>query len=119
MLPQWSHPLGELVAAPHVVDENVESTGFGSDPVHERADLYRLGVIGLNRNAFPAARGDQLGGLLDRLGPTRSRGFAAYAPAAAVDRGTGLAQRDGDAAAGAARRAGDEGDLLGEGTVAR
>lgn len=63
----------------------------------------------------PAARGGhELGGLLDGLRPVVLRPVTFPAPPGAPDRGTGLPQRDGDAAAGTAGGAGDERHAAGE-----
>ena len=59
----------------------------------------------------PPAAVDELGGLLDRLGPVDLGAPLARAAAGGVDRRARLAERDGDAAPGAARRARDQRDL--------
>ena len=58
-----------------------------------------------------AGRGDELGGLLDRLRAVVLRALRAGRAARRVDRRAGLAQRDRDAAPGPARGARDERDL--------
>ena len=57
-LPERCPPLGEVVAAPDVVDQDVEPPGLLLDAGEELLDLIGLQVIGLDRNA-PAARGGQ------------------------------------------------------------
>ena len=68
-------------------------------------------MIDLHGDALAAGRRHQLRRFLDRLGPAVFGLLAARRPAGHVDGGAGGAQFDGDAAARAARRAGDQRDL--------
>ena len=110
VLPHRRVPLEQLLAAPDVVDEHVEAALLGVDALDERLDLVGLEVVGRDGDAVAAGGRDELGGLLDRLRAVVLRAGGARAAAGAVDGGAGLAERDGDAAAGAAGRAGDERD---------
>ena len=74
------------------------------------ADLLGVEVVDGDRDALAAGRGDELGGLLDRLRAVDLGAPLARAAAGAVDGRAGLAERDGDAAARAAGGAGDERD---------
>ena len=82
----------------------------GVDALDERAHLLGLEVVDPDGDPAPARRVDERGGLLDRLGTVVLRARRGGAAAGAVDGGAGLAERDGDAAAGAAGRARDERD---------
>jgi hypothetical protein len=114
VLPDRRVPLEQALAAPDVVDQHVEAAALGVDALHERPDLRRLEVVGGDRDPLAAGRADELGGLVDRLRPVVLRAPPAGAAAAAVDRGAGLAECDGDAAPGAAGGAGHEGHLAGQ-----
>ena len=59
----------------------------------------------------PAGGVDQLGRLLDGLGPVHLRALGAGRAAGAVDGGAGGAELDGDAAPGGPGGAGDQRDL--------
>ena len=106
-LPQLLAPLDEIVAAPDVVDEDVEL----ADLLEERGDLCGIGVIDAFRDSASAARGDDVGGLVDRLGTILHTRISRDAAAGAIDRGAGFAEGGGDAAAGAAGSARDESDF--------
>ena len=71
-------------------------------------------VIDAHGDGRAAGGLDHRRGLVDRLGPPIRRRLAFDAAAGAVDRRAGFAERPCDAAAGAARRAGDEGDASGQ-----
>jgi hypothetical protein len=80
-----------------VVDANL----FGETP-----HLRRLEVVILDGDTGSAEAGDQLGGLLDRLGPlvVRGRGTGHAASAGADDGRTGLPERGGDPTASSSCR---------------
>ena len=75
-----------------------------------------LEVVGRDGDPRAAGRVDELGGLLDRLGPVVLRALLARAAAGAVDGRARLAERDGDPAPGAAGRARHERHLPGQRT---
>ncbi len=106
--PELGAPIDHRVAAPDVVDQDVQPAPLGLDAGHQGDDFVLLGVIGADRDAHAAVFVDQRRGLLDRLGPTHGRGLARAGPAGAVDHGPRRAEHAGDAPARAARGAGDE-----------
>ena len=116
VLPHRRVPLGQLLAAPDVVDQHVQAALLGVDALHERLDLGRIEVVDRDGDPLAAGGADELGGLLDRLRPVVLRPPLAGAAAGAVDGRAGLAQRDRGAAAGAARRARHERHLAGQRT---
>jgi hypothetical protein len=64
----------ELVAAPRVVDEQVEAAVLVADPLEQRLDLRVVRVVAANRDARTAAGGQLLSGVVDRAGsPERGR----------------------------------------------
>ena len=100
--------------APDVVDEHIDTAVLVTDTIGQRRDLRRFEMVDGDRDALAAESGHKLGCLLDRLAPVivGSRwSIGARAAAAGADhRRAGLAERGGDAAAGAARRACHDGD---------
>jgi hypothetical protein len=115
VLPDRRVPLEQLLAAPDVVDQHVEPAVVAVDPPDQVRDLLGLEMVGLHRDPRAAGGRDELGGLLDRLRAVVLRPLLARRAAGAVDGRPRLPQRDGRPAAGAARRAGDERHLAGEG----
>ena len=83
-----------------------------ADPVGEAPHLVGIEVVDRDRDAGAAEAGDELGGLLDRLGPVvvGPQRCVSGAAAGADDRCARFAQGGGDAAAGAAGRSGDHGN---------
>jgi hypothetical protein len=67
-LPERRAPLGQRIAAPHVVDQHVEAPFVALDAGHERLDLDRVGVVDAHGDAAAAQVAHELGGLLDRFG---------------------------------------------------
>ena len=114
VLPHRRVPLEQVLGAPDVVHEHVEAAVLGVDPLDQAADLPGLQVVDRDGDSLAARRGHELGGLLDRLGPVDLGAAPARAAAGRVDRRPRLAERDGDAAAGAPRRPGDQRDLAGQ-----
>jgi hypothetical protein len=114
VLPERRAPLEEVLGAPDVVDEHVEAAVVGVDALDEPRHLVGVQVVDRDGDALAAGRGDQLGGLLDRLRAVDLGAPLARAAARRVDGRARLAQRHRDAAAGAPRRAGDERDLARE-----
>ncbi len=124
-LPDRPVPVGRAtlqpLAAPDVVDEDVEAAVVAVDPVAQPAHLIGVEVVDGDRDAGATRRVDELGGLLDRLGPPdvvgRQRASTAR-PTGADDRRTRLTERDRDAAAGPAGGAGHDRHPPGEGSFA-
>jgi hypothetical protein len=111
VLPDGRVPLEELLSAPDVVHEHIETLAFGINPLDERFHLARLQMV--DRHCDPIAAGvrHELGGFLDRLRPVVLRTSLGGAAARAVDRRACLSERDRRAPSGSAGRAGDERDL--------
>lgn len=110
VLPDGAVPVEEHLAAPDVVDQDVEAALFAGHAVDERGDLGGVEVVGGYGDAVAARLGDEVGGVLDGLGAVVLRAPGAGAAAGDVDGGAGRAQFDGDAASGAAGRSGDQRD---------
>ena len=110
VLPHRRVPLEQVLGAPDVVDEHVEAVVVGVDPLDQAADLLGLEVVDRHRDALAARRRHHLGRLLDRLRPVDLGPALAGAAAGRVDGGARLPEGDRDAAAAAARRAGDQRD---------
>ena len=116
-LPEGRSPLGQRVAAPDVVDQDIEPTRVRADAGKELLDLRLDRVVGADGNAPATLRRDQLGRLLQRLRPSRGGGPAPHAATGAVYGGTRSAQHAGDTPAGTARRTGNDGHLISKRTV--
>ena len=111
--PEGLAPLDELLAAPDVVDEDVEAPALlGGDSLRERGDLRRVGVVDGDGDAASARGRDQLGRVLDGLGAVHGGARGAGGAAGDVDGGARVAELDGDATAGAARAARDQSYVL-------
>src|SRR5581483_8082041 len=109
--PERLVPLHVAIAAEDVVDEDVEPGVLPLDPRDELADRRRILVVDHERRAVAARGGQQLPGLLDRLGPADLRRPGSPATAAGgVDEEPCARELDGDRATGAAGGAGDERD---------
>jgi hypothetical protein len=106
-LPELLSPLDEIVAAPDVVDEDVEL----ADPLEQARHLGRNGVVDAHGDALAAARGDDAGSLLNGLRTTLHAWASGHAAAGAVDRRTRFTECGGDPASRSPRRTGDDGDL--------
>src|SRR5271165_4927731 len=107
--PESFAKLRQRIAAPNVIDENVEPLVPPLDYADEFFHFRGNSVIHADGDAMPACRSDHLGGLFNRFRPARSWGslcttLSRTAPGA-IDRRASLAQRDGDAASGATRGA--------------
>ena len=112
VLPERLGPVGQVVTAPDVVDQQVEPPVLlGAHLLDESLDIGGDRVIGPDRDAAPARRGHPLGRLFDRLGPIDLGPDLPRAPAAAVDRRSRCAELDRDGAAGATGGTGDDRDL--------
>src|SRR5690606_33117234 len=111
VLPQLRVPVDHHLAAPDVIDEDVEPPVLAVDALDQRADLLAFEVIDLDRDPGTARGVDELRGLLDRLWPVVLTAALPRRASRRVDRRAGLAQRDRDAAPTAARRSRDERDL--------
>ena len=109
-LPEWLAEFGERVAAPHVIDQNVESLVAAFDSGDELFHIGWFRVIHAYRNAAPACCGDEFGGFFDGFRAPGSGAACAGTAPGAVNGGTGFAKRDGNPASGAARGSGNQRD---------
>jgi len=110
-VPEGLAEFGEGVAAPDVVDEDVEAMVAAFDERDELFHLRGIGVIDANGNAAAAGRGDEFGGFFDGFGTAWIDAAFAGAAAGAINSGAGFAEGDGDAASSAAGGSGDQGDF--------
>src|SRR5260370_33941298 len=62
----------ERVAAPHVIDQNVQSLVPPLDPSDQLFHIRGLSVIDSNRNAAPARSRNQFSSFFDSFRPARS-----------------------------------------------
>ena len=117
--PERLTPFGESVAAPDVVDENVQAFVLAFYTGGEPLNLGRTFVIHFYGDTVPSGGRDQFGGLFNGFAQTGcgqellgtfSRTFS-RTTAGAVDCGPGLAESDGNAAASAACGSGHQSDL--------
>jgi hypothetical protein len=103
--------LDQLLAAPHVVHEQVQPAALLVDPPDQRLHLIRLEMVDDCSDAFAAGGRHELGGLLDRLRAVVLRPPPRGRASGAVNGRAHLSERDGRPAAGAARGPRDEGHL--------
>ena len=111
VLPDRAVPFEEVLAAPDVVDEDVEAALLVRDAVDEGADLCGVEVVGGYGDALAAGLGDEVGGVLDGLGAVVLGAPGTGGAAGDVDRGAGRAEFHRDPPARATRRPGDQRDL--------
>src|SRR5690606_34472867 len=111
MVPDRLVPFEQRLAAPDVVDQNVEAALFGADARDEGAYFIGHEVIGRDGDALAAERGHEFGALFDRLRALVFGGSLPRRPSGDIDGGAGRAEFRRDAAPGAARRPRDQGDL--------
>lgn len=111
-LPERLGKFREGIAAPDIVDENVQAFVALFDGSDKFFYLGRLGVIDAQGNAEATRGGDEFRGFLDGLWTAGSGAMAPGASSRTVDRGAGFTECDGDTATSAARGAGDNGDTL-------
>jgi hypothetical protein len=111
VLPHRLVPFEQVLAAPDVVDEDIEPPAFGLDARDECRDLGGNEVIRAHRDAFAARGRDELRRLLNRLRPVDLGFLRTRAAPGHVNRGAGGTQFHCDAASRAARAAGDERDF--------
>jgi hypothetical protein len=111
VLPELGVPPGEVVAAPDVVDEDVEASLVGLDARYERLHLRRVEVVADDRHSLPSSLAGASGRAFDRLGPTHLRWTVLAAAARGVDGRPGGGQLDREGATGTTGGTGDERDL--------
>src|SRR5580704_3667069 len=110
-VPEGLAEFGERVAAPDVVDEDVEAMVAALDQRDQLFHLRGIGVIDTDRNAAAAGGCDEFGGFFDGFGAAGSAAAFAGTAAGAENGGAGFAEGDGDAASGAASGSGVESDF--------
>src|SRR4029453_18253260 len=98
----------ELVAAPGVVDEQIETALLGADPPEQRLDLGVVRMVTANGDAGTAAGGELLGRVVDRAGTVERGRLTANAAAGDVDGRALLPEDERDPLAAAATRTGHE-----------
>src|SRR4051812_37840652 len=109
MLPEWLVPLHVPVAAEDVVDEDVEPASVALDVCDQLGNRCGILVVHHARKAVAPGSGDQLAGVLDRLGPAYlRRPGTPTATAGRVDDEPHASELDGDCTTGTASRACDE-----------
>ena len=111
MLPDGLVPFLEILAAPEVVDEDVETTLLGADAIDQLRDLVSDEMIDPNGDAVAAGCRNELGRLLDGFRPGIFGLLVTRRPTGHIDRCACRTQLDRDAPTRAARRACDQGDL--------
>ena len=109
VLPDRLVPLEEPLAAPDVVDEDVEPPALGADAGDERRDLVRHQMVDAHRHplaAEPRSTSAAVSSIVSRAAVARAP--AAAAAAGHIDRRPGGAELDRDPAPGPAGGARDE-----------
>jgi hypothetical protein len=105
-----SLPGALLVAAPGVVDEQIEPALLAANACEERLDLVCDRVVASNGHRRPATLFNCGRRLLERPLPAGRRGCPAHAPAGEVDSRARLAEHEADRPASAAARSGYDRD---------
>ena len=108
-VPEPSKRSRQRILAGDAVHDDVDAAVLAVHSREQRFDLALHGVVHADRDRRAAGGADHLGGLVDRLRTLVGRRVAFHASPRAVDDRAGFAQCASDAAAGAARGAGDDG----------
>jgi hypothetical protein len=103
-----------VVAAPDVVDQDVEPAPLGIDPRQQLAHLRRFEVVADDRHGLPSGLGGPSGGALDGLGPIDLGSTVLAATSGGVDDRPGGGELDREGASCAAGGPGHERDLPGQ-----
>ena len=99
VLPERRVPLGEGVAAPDVVDEDVQATAEAVvDAADQGSHLIGVGVVDACRDACPAGFVDEASRLLDCLAPRHGGAFNGGGATGQVHGGARRAELNGNAA---------------------
>ena len=96
-VPERFAEFSESVAAPNVVDKNVQAMVAALDERDQFFYLCRIDVIDAHRNAAASSGSDEFGGFFDGLGAAMSGAMFASAAARAVNGGAGFTECDGNA----------------------
>src|SRR2546425_2559672 len=106
LFPEWHArertAFAVLIAAPHVVDEDIQPAGIGTNAMEERLGLAIDGVIAPDGYSMAATVRHQPGGLVDRARHVVRGAFAIDTAAGDVHGCSGGAQLEGDPATGSA-----------------
>ena len=117
-LPEVERRVGrDLVAAPGVVHEQIESPVVSANAFEDCLDLLVVGVVAPDRDPDAATFSHRVRGVVDRSRTAERRRLTADAAARDVDRRSPLAEDERDALAAAATRARHERDRPGEGAL--
>jgi hypothetical protein len=111
MLPDGCVPFLEILAAPHVIDEDVKTTLLGADAIDQLSNLVSDEMIHPNGDAIAAGCRDELGRFLYGFRPGVFGLLVACCPSGHIDGCACRTQFDRDASTCPARRARDQGDL--------
>src|SRR5207249_4495833 len=108
-LPEGKRRVGrDLVAAPGVVDEQIEPPVVPADALEKRLDLCVVCVVAANGDTDAAAGRQLLGGVVDRAGAPQRRRLAADAATADIHDRAPLAEHERDALAATTACPGDK-----------
>jgi len=111
-LPEISRGQAAFVAAPGVVDEDVEPTLLFFHALEQGFDLFVLSVVAAHGDAAAAAGRDFISRVVNRARPPAERWPTAHTAPGDVDSGTALAEYPRDAAPHSAARPGDDSNLV-------
>ncbi len=103
-----------LVAAPHVVDQNIQPVSRRADALINRFHLPVVPVIASDGDAFSPQPRDLIRRLVDRPGKGYGGPAFFHRPSRDVDRRARFAQAEGDAFPNSAARSGYQRDFPGE-----
>src|SRR5262249_3000403 len=115
LLPQGVRPVGQRVAAPHAVDQDVQpSVLLRRDLIDQRTDLLRAAVVDADRDTCTAGCSDLISRLLDGLRTVQVGTTGRAAAAGNVHSGTRDPEFNGDSPPSASGASCDQGDLPGK-----
>src|SRR5204862_5852631 len=111
-LPEGERRVGrDLVTAPRVVHEQIQTALFRLDSVEHDPNLAIVRMVAADRDPRPPAGGDLLRRLIDRAWSSERRRLAPHAPAGDVDGRSPLTEHERDPLAASAARPGHQGDV--------
>src|SRR5580658_1177927 len=110
-LPESLAEFGERIAAPYVINQNVELALLLTLNAGDKfLNVTFLGVIAANGDAFAAEGRDYFRRFVDGLAAALGGGFPAHAASGAIDGSASFAESAGDTSSSATRGAGDQSD---------
>jgi hypothetical protein len=107
-LPKRLAELGQLIATPDIIDQNIKPSLFFLHSFEERLHVILYRMVGLHMNTGASERGNHLGSLFYGLGAISAGRFPSNAAASAVHRCAGFTERAGYTATSAPSRARDD-----------